>query len=103
MSSKHWRTVSAWSKAGIGTSVVLELKSPPSSSSSSSSSSGGDATNPSTAKSTGAGQRVVFDIGATPSIDDAIPARYVFLSHGHVDHVGALFGHARAHAVTYGG
>ena len=94
MSSKHWRTVSAWSKAGIGTSVVLELKSPPS---------GGDATNPSTAKSTGAGQRVVFDIGATPSIDDAIPARYVFLSHGHVDHVGALFGHARAHAVTYGG
>ena len=89
--------------AGVGTSIVLELKSPTESSSSSSSSSWGDAIlhrQPHQAKP---GPRVVFDLGATPCFDDAIPAEYVFLSHGHIDHVGALFSHARAHAMTMGG
>lgn len=89
LSSSHWNTVSIWSKAGVGTSIVLELKHlPPLSSSSSSSSST---------------PRVVFDIGATPNFDLAIPAKHVFISHGHIDHIGALFSHARAHAVSYGG
>eukprot|EP00571_Detonula_confervacea_P004956 CAMPEP_0172322098 /NCGR_PEP_ID=MMETSP1058-20130122/45025_1 /TAXON_ID=83371 /ORGANISM="Detonula confervacea, Strain CCMP 353" /LENGTH=370 /DNA_ID=CAMNT_0013037747 /DNA_START=139 /DNA_END=1251 /DNA_ORIENTATION=+ len=42
-------------------------------------------------------------MGATPCFDDAIPAKYIFLSHGHVDHVGGMFSHARAHAVSCGG
>lgn len=42
-------------------------------------------------------------MGATPCFDDAIPAKYVFVSHGHVDHVGGMFSHARAHAVSCGG
>jgi ribonuclease BN (tRNA processing enzyme) len=81
--------VSIWSKAGVGTSIVLELKLSSSSTSLLSSS----ATTP----------RIVFDIGATPNFDLAIPAKYVFISHGHIDHIGALFSHARAHAMSYGG
>ncbi|KAL7533860.1 hypothetical protein ACHAWF_004644 [Thalassiosira exigua] len=89
-SSTHWNIRSAWSKAGVGTSVVLELKRPQPP----------PHNRPSAKKPS---PRVVFDIGATPCIDDAIPAKYVFLSHGHIDHIGALFSHARAHAVTCGG
>lgn len=98
MSSTHWNILSAWSKAGIGTSIVLELRSsppPPSITSASSS--------PSKQPSSKPSPRIAFDMGATPSIDAAIPAKYVFLSHGHVDHVGAVFSHARAHAVSCGG
>ena len=68
---------------------MLELKKPPSSTPDNSSK-----------KSS---PRIAIDIGATPCFDDAIPAKYVFVSHGHVDHVGALFSHARAHSVTCGG
>ena len=91
LSSSHWNTVSIWSKAGVGTSIVLELKHHPLSSSSASSLL--SSTSP----------RIVFDIGATPNFDLAIPAKYVFISHGHIDHIGALFSHARAHAISHGG
>jgi ribonuclease BN (tRNA processing enzyme) len=84
--------VSIWSKAGVGTSIVLELKLS-SSSSSLTSLLSSSATTP----------RIVFDIGATPNFDLTIPAKYVFISHGHIDHIGALFSHARAHAISYGG
>lgn len=86
ITSTHFQVLSAWSKAGIGTSIVLELLPAPG--------------NEGHKKSL---PRIALDMGATPTIDDAIPAKYVFLSHGHVDHVGAVFGHARAHSVAYGG
>ena len=93
MSSSHWNIISSWSKAGIGTSIVLELnnnlRSPGS--------------EPNHNNSSTKTHRIVFDMGATPSFEDAISAKYVFVSHGHLDHVGALFGHARAHAVAFGG
>jgi hypothetical protein len=89
MSSSHWKILSAWSKAGIGTNVVLELLPQ------SSAHQGG--------KKTKSLPRIAFDMGATPCFDDAIPAKYVFLSHGHIDHAGALFSHARAHSVSCGG
>lgn len=91
-SSTHWNILSSWSKAGIGTSIVLELKKP---------TDGGASSQPSSSKKQS--PRIVFDIGATPCFDDAIYAKYIFISHGHVDHVGALFSHARAHAVSCGG
>ncbi len=89
LSSNHWNIISSWSQAGIGTSFVLEL-------------------NPGSEQqrrdsSTTKTHRIAFDMGATPSFEDAIPAKHVFLSHGHIDHVGALFSHARARAVAFGG
>ena len=88
-SSTHWKIKSAWSKAGVGTNIVLEVK-----------------THPDNSKKRKKKKRpvcVAFDIGATPCFDDALLAKYVFLSHGHIDHVGALFSHARAYAVNCGG
>ena len=79
-----FRVKSAWSKAGVGTSIVLQPQD----------TEGADC-RPST--------RVVFDIGSTPTIADAFPASTVIVSHGHVDHVGGMFSHARAHSVAYGG
>jgi len=87
-STTHWTIKSAWSKAGVGTNIVLELKCAP------------DNAKTKTKKRPAC---VAFDMGATPCFDDAILAKYVFLSHGHIDHVGALFSHARAHAVSCGG
>ena len=93
-SSTHWDILSSWSKAGIGTSIVFELKKKPITTIIN------DKNNQSSKKSS---PRIAFDMGSTPCFDDAIPAKYVFVSHGHVDHVGGLFSHARAHAVTRGG
>ena len=94
MSSTHWRVHSAWSKAGVGTSIVLEVRSPP-------------PTKSSAATSLDARKKkmpiIAFDMGSTPVFDAAIPAKHVFLSHGHVDHVGGVFSHARAHSVCCGG
>lgn len=90
MASSHWNIISSWSKAGIGTSIVLELNNK-------SSSSGLEH------RSTTRTHRIVFDMGATSAFEEAIPARHVFISHGHLDHIGALFSHARAHAVAHGG
>ena len=89
-SSEHWNVRAAWSLAGVGTSIVLELKSPPQDSAA-------------TTKKSRSNARVAFDIGATDGFSAAIPAKFVFVSHGHVDHVGGLFAHARAHAVSCGG
>lgn len=77
-----FRVKSAWSKAGVGTSVVLDTD---------------------TADTGGKSTRIVFDIGATPAIEDAFPSSTVIISHGHVDHIGGMFNHARAHSVAYGG
>ena len=33
-------------------------------------------------------QRIAFDIGSTPIFDDAVAAAFVFISHGHLDHIG---------------
>ena len=90
-SSKHWNIQTSWSKAGIGTSIVLELKKPPTTNAQQQQ------------KKSKSSPRIAFDIGCTPCFDDSIPAKYIFISHGHIDHVGALFGHARAHSVSYGG
>ena len=98
-SSTHWNILSSWSKAGIGTSIVLELKKPTDGGGAPSSHSQQHQLSSSKKQS----PRIVFDIGATPCFDDAIYAKYIFISHGHVDHVGALFSHARAHAVSCGG
>ena len=87
-STTHWTVKSAWSKAGVGTNIVLELK---------------YAADDAKTKTKKRPACVAFDMGATPCFDDAIFAKYVFLSHGHIDHVGALFSHARAHAVSCGG
>ena len=103
MSSSHWNIISSWSKAGIGTSFVMELNNNKiirsSSSSCAATATGSEQHHNSSTKT----HRIVFDMGATPSFEDAIPAKHVFLSHGHIDHVGALFSHARAHAVACGG
>lgn len=112
MLSTHWKVLSVWSKAGVGTSIVLELRPPPPPRPSLQSPSAIETA--SAGKLDGALQsskqtkkssfpRLVFDMGATPIFDDAIPAKYVFLTHGHVDHIGAVFSHARAHAVSFGG
>jgi glyoxylase-like metal-dependent hydrolase (beta-lactamase superfamily II) len=90
MSSTHWKVHSAWSKAGIGTNIVLELRVPPS-------------TACNVDVSIKKMPRIAFDMGSTPVFDAAIPAKHIFLSHGHIDHVGGVFSHARAHAVACGG
>ena len=87
------RLVACWSKAGIGTSVVVEYN---------------NNNNNSHGKQQqqqrkNRGARIVLDIGATPIFDETIPSSVVLLSHGHIDHVGALFSHARAYAVAHGG
>jgi ribonuclease Z len=46
---------------------------------------------------------MVLDLGATPIYAESIRASTVFISHGHLDHVGAIFSHARAHAVVCSG
>ena len=90
MASTHWNIISSWSKAGIGTSIILELNNKLSSSGLEH-------------KSTTRTHRIVFDMGATSAFEEAIPARHVFISHGHLDHIGAIFSHARAHVVAHGG
>ena len=80
-----FRTVATWSKAGVGTSIVLETCSPCDD------------------KQKNKGTRIVFDIGATPCFDEAILSSIVIISHGHIDHIGAIFNHARAHALMKGG
>ena len=47
--------------------------------------------------------RIVLDLGATPVYCESIRANTVLISHGHLDHVGAIFSHARAHSVTCSG
>jgi len=96
--SSLFRTVAIWSKAGVGTSLVLETKPVV----------GLDDGSIKNKKSTEKtkdvkGTRVVFDIGATPCFDESIKSSIVIISHGHIDHIGAIFSHARAHVLTMGG
>lgn len=76
------RLVSCWSKAGVGTSVVLEYNP-----------NNGGKKRP----------RIVLDLGATPIYDESIRANTVLISHSHLDHIGAIFSHARAHSVACSG
>eukprot|EP00546_Thalassionema_frauenfeldii_P001691 CAMPEP_0178932608 /NCGR_PEP_ID=MMETSP0786-20121207/22735_1 /TAXON_ID=186022 /ORGANISM="Thalassionema frauenfeldii, Strain CCMP 1798" /LENGTH=310 /DNA_ID=CAMNT_0020609965 /DNA_START=226 /DNA_END=1155 /DNA_ORIENTATION=- len=80
--SSMFRIRSAWSLAGVGTSIVIDVQD-------------NSAQKPST--------RIVFDCGTTPIIQEAFPSKTVIISHGHVDHIGGMFNHARAHSVAYGG
>lgn len=79
-SNCNFRIVNCWSKAGIGTSVTVAY---------------GD--------SKSNGPRIAFDLGATPAFEDTIHASVVLLSHGHIDHIGAIFSHARAHGLSCSG
>ena len=42
-----------------------------------------------------------MDLGATPAFGESMPAAVVLLSHGHIDHIGAIFSHARAHTLSF--
>ncbi len=83
--SNNLQVVACWSKAGIGTCIVLDYKiqqpQPREAAISCSSS---------------RGCRLVLDLGATPCFAEAITADVVLISHGHLDHIGAIFSHARA-------
>jgi ribonuclease BN (tRNA processing enzyme) len=72
--SRHLSILNCWSKAGIGTSIVLSCD--------------GEGKN-------NAGSRIALDMGTTPAFGDCMSASVVLLTHGHVDHVGAIFSHAR--------
>ena len=71
-----FRIKSCWSKAGIGTCTVIQHN---------------------------AGPSLVLDLGATPNYGDALQASVILLTHGHLDHVGAIFSHARAYALQHSG
>ena len=64
---------SIWSKAGFATCVHVTFE--------------------------GISDSVLFDCGVCES--SAVSARHIFVSHGHVDHIGALVNHARARALSY--
>jgi len=75
---RYFDIVSAWSCAGVGTCLIIQhahdIKT-----------------------------RLAFDLGCTPNFADAIPASHVIISHSHLDHIGAVFNHARAHRLACGG
>mmetsp|Transcript_18570 Transcript_18570/g.24107 ORF Transcript_18570/g.24107 Transcript_18570/m.24107 type:complete len:403 (+) Transcript_18570:93-1301(+) len=96
LTCKKFRTmtvnlVSAWSAAGIGTCVVVEA-------SLSRNSNNYDAT--ATYKKR---LRIAFDIGTTPNFMDSVAASFVAITHTHIDHVGAIFNHARSFRLSHGG
>jgi len=70
----------SWSQAGVGTSFVLKER-----------------TDHKKAF------KIVFDLGCTPIFDSTIRANTVILSHGHIDHFGGIFSHARAHSMLCSG
>ena len=72
----YFKLVATWSKAGVGTCILAESN---------------------------IGTKLAFDMGCTPIIDQAVEARHVFISHGHIDHVAGIFGHARSRAVLRAG
>jgi len=53
----------SWSSAGVGTCIVVDLNEM-------------------------GNQKIAFDMGSTPIFDHAVKASYVFISHGHLDHIG---------------
>ena len=80
----NFHVVNCWSKAGVGTSIILAFGENP------------KTNGPSSA-------RIALDLGATPAFGESVPASVVLLSHGHVDHIGAIFSHARAHTLSFHG
>jgi ribonuclease BN (tRNA processing enzyme) len=70
---------SIWSKAGIGTCSIFEYES--------------------SLFPSAKNFKVVFDLGSTPIFDETISANHIVLSHGHLDHIGGIFSHARAHSL----
>lgn len=77
--TSSFKLKSIWSKAGIGTCSIFEYES---------------SSFPSTKNF-----KVVFDLGSTPIFDETISANHIILSHGHLDHIGGIFSHARAHSL----
>jgi ribonuclease Z len=71
-----FRIQSCWSKAGVGTCIVLDYHQTNS---------------------------IVLDLGATPNYGDTLRSGVVLLTHGHLDHVGAIFSHARAYSLMHSG
>jgi ribonuclease Z len=69
-----FRIQSCWSKAGVGTCIVLDYQKTNS---------------------------IVLDLGATPNYGDTLRSGVVLLTHGHLDHVGAIFSHARAYSLMH--
>jgi ribonuclease BN (tRNA processing enzyme) len=105
----NFQIVNCWSLAGLGTSISLsfcpstedtkpgtntnsiDTKSPLSTSSSSSS--------PTLLRR----PQIILDLGATPIYGDATSASIILLTHGHLDHIGAIFSHARAYQLNHDG
>eukprot|EP00978_Attheya_sp_CCMP212_P012344 scaffold30724_cov44-Attheya_sp.AAC.4 len=81
------RVEAVWSKAGMGTCLVVAV--------------GGN--NSGNNNNSNKSMKIALDMGVTPIMEDAIAASHVFVSHGHVDHMGGIFHHARAHSVTHNG
>jgi ribonuclease BN (tRNA processing enzyme) len=95
--SPHFRLHSCWSKAGLGTSIILEFSPHQDQHPSGRSQSGSSSIN------NKPGPRIALDLGATPCYGESVKAGTVLLTHSHVDHVGAIFAHARAYSLTHGG
>lgn len=70
----YFKLLNCWSLGGVGTSVLIESR---------------------------MGTRIALDVGCTPIIHDTVSASIVLMSHGHLDHSGGLFSHARAHFLLF--
>jgi len=44
-------------------------------------------------------ENILFDCGICNR--STVPAKHIFITHGHVDHIGAIVNHARARALSY--
>ena len=92
----NFRIAGCWSKAGVGTSIVIEYNTNSTRDNNNNRGGGGGGHGK-------RGARIALDLGATTCINEAIYAPVVLLTHGHIDHVGAVFSHARAHNMCCGG
>lgn len=112
-SSSRFKIVSCWSKAGVGTSIVLDYCNSPVGKAGSQNKINKETNCDENLPKEKGGKvkeniasrppklpRIVFDLGATPCFNDAISAGVVLISHGHMDHIGAIFSHARAYSVS---
>lgn len=72
--SSFFKVLKSWSLAGVGTSVLIESR---------------------------MGTQIALDVGSTLIIQDTSSASIVLVSHGHLDHSGGLFSHARAHYLLF--
>jgi metal-dependent hydrolase (beta-lactamase superfamily II) len=72
--TSYFNVLKSWSLGGIGTSILVESR---------------------------MGTRIVLDVGSTPIFHDTVSANIVIISHGHLDHSGGMFSHARAHYLLF--